>query len=244
MATYVKLNGTEGNQFGRKFYNVTLKFHELEDFMSVFKDVQRNLDRQKVIDISKYVLKGLREDNMSFLTSITSTCRGDILYNSQKEEVSIDLESVLSVNDGQHRYKGIQRAITILERELKQEEDKRKKFLISRKLEALKNMQIPVVIFAGITENMERQLFHDLNQLAKRPTKSVAMKYNQTNLYSILAKHLATENEYFVKYGVDMDKTRLSELNSNMFLLTTVTNSIAFLLNGTDKNDPEVLNED
>lgn len=244
MATYVKLNGTEGNQFGRKFYNVTLKFHELQEFLGVFKEVQRNIDRDKVISISKYVLKGLREDNMSFLTSITTTCRGDILYNHQKEEVSIDIESVLSVNDGQHRYKGIMRAISILERELKQEQDKRKKFLISRKLETLKNMQIPVVIFAGISEDMERQLFHDLNQLAKRPTKSVALKYNQTNLYTKIAKDLALNNEYFTKYGVEMEKTRLTDINPNTFLLSILTNSISYMLTGTDKNDPDVLNEE
>jgi DNA sulfur modification protein DndB len=245
MATYVKLSGTEGTQFGRKFYNITLKFHELQEFLAVFKEVQRNIDREKVISISKYVLKGLREDNMSFLTSITTTCRGDILYNHQKEEVSIDIESILSVNDGQHRFKGIVRAISVLEKELKAEEDKRKKFLISRKLEALKNMQIPVVIFAGITEDMERQLFHDLNQLAKRPTRSVSLKFNQTNLYTRVAKYLATNNEYFTKYGVEMEKTRLTDANPNTFLLSILTNSVSYLLTGTDKSaSDDVLNEE
>lgn len=244
MATYIKLNGTEGIQFGRKFYNVTLKFHELQDFLAVFKEVQRNIDREKVVSISKYILKGLREDNMSFLTSITTTCRGDILFNHQKEEVNIDIESILSVNDGQHRFKGIVRAISVLEKELKTEEDKRKKFLISRKLESLKNMQIPIVIFAGITEDMERQLFHDLNQLAKRPTKSVALKYNQTNLYTKIAKYLALHNEYFIKYGVEMEKTRLMDANPNTFLLSILTSAISYLLTGTDKNDQEVLTEE
>ena len=161
--TYIKLNGTEGMQFGRKFYNITLKFHELAEFLDVFKEVQRNIDRDKVNSIADYTLKGLKENNTSFITSLTTTCRGDILYNHSKEEINIDVNSILSVNDGQHRFKGILKAITILEKQIKQESDKNKKFLLSRKLESLKNMEIPVVIFAGITEDMERQLFHDLN---------------------------------------------------------------------------------
>lgn len=244
MTTYVKLNGTEGIQFGRKFYNVTLKFHELQNFLSVFKEVQRNIDKVKVVALSEYILRGLRENNMSFLTSITTTCRGDILYNHIKEEINIDVESILSVNDGQHRYKGIVRALTILERELRAEKDKNKKFLINRKLETLKNMEIPIVIFAGITEDMERQLFHDLNNLAKRPTKSVSLKFDQTNLYTRLAKYLASNNFYFTKYGVEMEKTSLSKINSNTFLLTTITNAVSFLLSGTDKNNHDILNEE
>jgi DNA sulfur modification protein DndB len=105
-------------------------------------------------------------------------------------------------------------------------------------------MQIPVVIFAGITEDMERQLFHDLNNLAKRPTKSVSLKFDQSNYYTRLAKELSADNEYLEKYGVEMEKASLSHVNPNTFLLTTITNGIAFLLTGTDKTNPEILNED
>ncbi|MGE6753635.1 DNA sulfur modification protein DndB [Rossellomorea sp. NPDC071047] len=243
-ATFVKLNGTEGMQFGRKFYNITLKFHELADFLNVFKDVQRNIDRNKVNSLAEYTLKGLKDKNTSFITSLTTTCRGDILYNHSKEEINIDVNSVLSVNDGQHRFKGILKAIAILEKQIKQEKDKNKKFLLSRKLEGLKNMEIPVVIYAGINEDMERQLFHDLNNLAKKPTKSTSLKFDQTNYYTKVAKYLAENNNFFISYGVETNKASLSKKNPNLFLLTGLTNSVSLLLTGSDKHNHDLLNEE
>ncbi|MDF2012306.1 DNA sulfur modification protein DndB [Priestia megaterium] len=229
---YFKLNGTEGMQFGKKFYNVTFRFHELENFFDVFQDVQRKMDSKKVQSICEYVLNGLKEDNASFLTSLTTTCRGDILYNHAKEEIHIALNSSLSVNDGQHRYRGIRKAISMLEKERAEEKDSNKKIMLTRDLEDLKNMQIPVVIFSGLDSDMEKQLFHDLNNLAKKPPKSISLKFDQNDLYTRLAKYIAKKNKFLVEFGVEMEKGSISLKNPNLFLLSTLKNSVTFLIDG------------
>ena len=70
------------------------------------------------------------------------------------------------------------------------------------------------------------------------------MKFDQTNYYTKVAKHLAMNNEYFINYGVEMDKASVSKINPNLFLLTGLTNSVSFLLTGSDKHNHDLLNED
>jgi DGQHR domain-containing protein len=102
-------------------------------------------------------------------------------------------------------------------------------------------MTISVVIFANIEEEYEQQLFHDLNLLAKRPNKSISLKFDHTNPYNFMAKELARENEYFILYGIDTEKTQLRESNPNLMLLSTLRNTISYIIAGTDNDKRNVL---
>ncbi|MBU8877949.1 DGQHR domain-containing protein [Bacillus sp. FJAT-29790] len=238
------ISGTKGKQFGKDVYTSLIKFKDLEEFLAVFPHVQRNVDKKRVNLISGYILKGLEDENMSFLTSLTVTCRGNMFFNDSKQMIAIDTTSRLSINDGQHRFEGVKKAISELRKEIKKTKAGEVKNALKRKLDYLNDMVLPIVIFANISENEEKQLFHDLNNLAKPPSKSVSLKFDQSNLYIRLAKEISLGNDYLVSYGIDMESDRLSDKNTNFALLSTIANSICFLLVGTEKQTEDFLTQE
>ncbi|KAA0549786.1 DGQHR domain-containing protein [Bacillus sp. BGMRC 2118] len=239
--TITTIPGTKGKQFGKDIYTSLIKFRDLETFLAVFQNVQRKVEKKRVNLIAGYVLKGLEDGNMSYLTSITATCRGNIFFNDTKQVIAIDTSSQLSVNDGQHRFEGIKKAMAELQKEIRKTKAGEGKELLKQKLSYLEEMTIPIVIFANISESEEMQLFHDLNNLAKQPSKSVNLRFNQSNLYVKLAKDISEENEYLVAYGVDMENNILSEKNPNFALLNTIANSICYLLLGKNQQNEAFL---
>ncbi|MCT4479137.1 DGQHR domain-containing protein [Peribacillus frigoritolerans] len=238
------ISGTKGKQFGKDIYTSLIKFRDLDKFLAVFPQVQRKVDRRRVNLLAGYVLKGLEEGNMSFLTSITATCRGDIFYNDTKQVIAIDTSSQLSINDGQHRFEGVRKAISEIKKEIRKTKAGESKEQLKEKMNLLEEMTLPIVIFANISESEEMQLFHDLNNLAKTPSKSVNLRFNQSNLYIRLAKEVSQENEFLSTYGVDMENDKLSDKNQNFALLNTISNSISYLLLGKNKQDDSFLTSD
>jgi hypothetical protein len=56
-----------------------------------------------------------------------------------------------------------------------------------------------------------------------------------------MAKELANENQYLIKYGVETEKTQLRENNSNLMLLSTLRNTISFMISGSDNDKNNAL---
>lgn len=225
---FATLSAIKGYQFGREIYSSVIKFKDLMDFLDVFPEVQRDINRAKILKIKRYVLSGINEESpMRFFSGITVTARGMIFYDDSRKKIAIDTRnSKLSVNDGQHRFYGIAEAIRDLNGKLnkaKSEEEKNDVILL---LNELKNMVIPLIIFNQLDEAKEAQLFHDLNNLAQRPSRSATIKLAQTDLLSHLAREISKSNKYLVHYGVEMDKMSIHQNNPRVVLLTTVYASI------------------
>lgn len=242
---YATLPAIKGEQFGREMYTSMLKFKDMMDFLEVFPEVQRNITNRKVIKIKNYVLSGLEDKSaLRFFSSITVTCRGGMFYDQSSYKVAINThDSKLSVNDGQHRYMGIVEAIRVLQGQINKSKDEEKKEYILLKLNELKNMVIPIVIYNHIDEVSEKQLFADLNNLATRPSRSATIKLSQTDLFSKMARELSEENRYLRHYGVEMDKMSIhSNKNGNTILLTTVYSMIKLIFGKSGKSAQTVNN--
>jgi DNA sulfur modification protein DndB len=243
---FATLSGIQGNQFGREIFSSVIKFKDLMEFMKVFPEVQRDVSNVKVRKIKTYILSGLEDNSlMRFFSAVTVTCRGHLFYSNDTQKVAIDtVNSKLSINDGQHRYFGISEAIRHLEGKVntaKTPEDRNDYYT---KLEELKEMVIPIVIFNQISEREEKQLFTDLNNLAQRPSRNATIKLAQTDIYSKLARELADNNVYLKKYGVEMDKASIQASNPNTILLTTVYAFIKQLFWLDYKANAEFINKD
>ncbi|SDN61992.1 DNA sulfur modification protein DndB [Bacillus sp. OK048] len=238
----ISFSGAAGNQFGKRIYTTMIPYKSIERFLVVFQDVQRNVNKARVKEIAEYVLKGVNKRNYCFLSAVTATCRGEIQYDDQSKAVTIDINSVLSINDGQHRIEGIKLALNNMRKQVKNAKSEEEKVSLKQKLEYLENMCIPVVIFESMDTEYEQQLFHDLNNLAKTPTKSTSLKFDNNDPYTTMAKELARENEYLVKYGVESEKTQLRENNTNLMLLSTLRNTISFMISGSDNDKNNTLN--
>ncbi|KEO83155.1 DNA sulfur modification protein DndB [Tumebacillus flagellatus] len=240
---FVSFSGATGTQFGRNIFITTIPFKAAERFLVVFEEVQRKINKKRAKSIANYILNGLHRDNYCFLSAVTATCRGYIKYEEATNQVSIDINSNLSINDGQHRVEGIKMALDIARKDAEKANGSRKNEALER-LSRLEEMCIPVVIFDNMSKAHEQQLFHDLNLLASKPTKSVSLKFDNTDLYNRMAKELAATNETLVTLGVDMEKTSLSEKREELMVLSTLRNTISYMIAGTDKDNNGVLNLD
>jgi DNA sulfur modification protein DndB len=244
--TFATITGIKGVQFGREIFSCTLKFKDLMDFLEVFPEVQRDVIKRRVSKIKTYVLSGLyKDDPMRFFSAITATSRGSIYYDENTHRIAINThESKLSLNDGQHRFYGISEAIRELQGRYNKAKDDNARQDVSKMLTDLKEMSIPLVIFNQIDEAKEKQLFHDLNNLSQRPSRSATIKLAQTDKFSQMARELALENRYFKYYGVEMDKMSIHKNNPNVVLLTTVYASLKNMFLTEYRNDFNFLNDD
>jgi len=221
---FATISGIRGMQFGKEIFATVLKFKDLRRFLEVFPNVQRNISKRKVAKIKTYTISGVENPKlMRFFPAITVTARGDVFYDRSANRIAIDTNnSNLSVNDGQHRFYGIDGAILELKVRSNKAKDNATKEKIDRYLEELENMVIPMTIFNNLTEEEEMQLFYDSNNLASRPSRSATIKLSQTDYIAKMAREIAEENTYLKRYGVETDKMSIQRNNPNTVLLTTV----------------------
>ncbi|MER2121016.1 MAG: DNA sulfur modification protein DndB [Solibacillus sp.] len=237
----ISFKGSKGSQFGRDTYTTMMPFNKLESFFKVFPEVQRKLSKPRVKSISKYILDGLEKKRMTFLSAITVTCKEKIDYNEEESTIDVDISTIFSVNDGQHRSEAIKLALETLKSKINESENPNEKENLKTKLEILENMTIPVVIFTGIDQKGEQQLFHDLNLLAGKPNKSIALNFDSSDLYSTLAKDLASQNEKLITLGVETEKTQIRG-NNKIMVLSTLRNMLCYIITGSNKDKEGKLN--
>jgi DNA sulfur modification protein DndB len=244
---YAQISGVKGTQFNKDVYSAMLKFKDLARFLEVFPKIQRSMNKANVKSIKRYVLSGVESNNpqdyMRFFNSITVTSRGTIMYDDDKRTILIDTNNPLSINDGQHRTEGIKEAIEELKIMISKAEDMSELRELENQLKSLEEMTIPLVIFNGLDEKQESQLFFDLNNLSRKPSKSANIRLSQTDLYAVMSKEIAEENKYFTHYGVETDKQSIFKSNPNTFLLTTIYNCLKELLNSNILLDRNFLKE-
>lgn len=238
----ISFKGSKGSQFGRDTYVTMIPFNKLESFFKVFPEVQRKLSKPRVKSISKYILDGLDKKRLTFLSAITVTCKDEIEYNDEESTIDVDISTVFSINDGQHRSEAIKLAISTLGNDIEVSNNENEKEKLREKLQFLENMTIPVVIFTGIDQKGEQQLFHDLNLLAGKPNKSIALNFDSSDLYSTLAKELAKNNEHLVRMRVETEKTQIRGNNNQIMVLSTLRNMLCFIITGANKDKEGILN--
>lgn len=245
LSMFATLSAIKGKQFGRDVYSSVLKFKDLDKFLSVFPDVQREVNQRKVSALKKYILSGLESENinMRFFSAVTVTCRGVIFYDEINNRMAINTnECKLSINDGQHRFEAINKTLEQLEKDFIKSKNRGKTQRIKKQIDTLKDMVIPVVIFDGLSEKEEKQLFHDLNNLAQRPSRNTNIRLNQIDLFSRISRELAEENKYLRYYGVEMDKMSVQKGNKNTFTLSAIYEASKEILG--HRHNSEVLTEE
>ncbi|MCG7344780.1 DNA sulfur modification protein DndB [Sporosarcina sp. ACRSL] len=232
----ISFKGSKGRQFGRDTYVTMIPFNNLENFFKVFPEVQRKLNKARVKSIAKYILDGIDKKRLTFLSAITVTCKNEIQYNEDESTIDVDISTVFSINDGQHRYEGIKLAIENLQDKIQKSTNNNEIEILKQKLNTLGNMTIPVVIFTGIDQKGEQQLFHDLNLLAGKPNKSIALNFDSSDQYSKLAKDLAKNNEQLLRLEVETEKTQIRGNKGKLMVLSTLRNMLCYIITGANKD--------
>lgn len=184
---------------------------------------QRTLNRSRVPEIARYILKNPTNYTFSAITaSIDANVRFDPIGASAEGKrvglLHIPMTARFVVNDGQHRRAAIEVA-------LKENPD-------------FADESIAVVFFLDIGLERCQQMFADLNRHAIRPSKSIGVLYDHRDDVAKLVKLVVLKSPVF-QGVVDMERSTLSPGSRKLFTLSAIYTATTELL--ADES-PETLN--
>lgn len=245
-----------GIQFGHQFYQCLMDFSQMGNFFRIFGDVQRSEDQRHAKRISEYVLDILERGTIGIVPTITVNARGPVRYDSSERKLYMDYKTVLSVNDGQHRFLAVTRAIEFLRGQIERMENldvkKAKKTLdeiaiqievYREQLQELENMSMSLFILDNLTEEEERQIFTDINKNSKKVNKSKALMYDYRDPYAKVAHEVVDQWEVPEFIEVMSDQDKLGEHDTEFILFSTVVKMVKSLTGKRDISDVTVADD-
>lgn len=185
---------------------------------------QRVLNTKRLPSIVNYIINNPTEYVFS---SLTASIAGKHSFKSNSKNqllkdvgiLSIDMESKLIINDGQHRRAAIEEAIKLNPH--------------------LKDEDISIVLFVDENLTKYQQMFSDLNQHAVNVSNSIGILYDHRNADALLTKSII-ENNLNLKKFTDMSNSSLAQKTSKLFTLSNFHNANMELIKGYDYNDKKI----
>ena len=160
---------------------------------------QRRINELRIPEIKKYILEN--RDTYVF-SALSASIDGEFEFkpydNGDIGELSVGMDAVYLINDGQHRKAAILAAI---------KED-----------ESLKKETISIVFFKDIGLERSQQMFTDLNKYAVKPSNSLATLYDSRDEVAMITKKVIDSVDFFKRY-TDKEKDNLGKNSSKLFSL-------------------------
>ncbi len=216
-----------GVQAGREFYvsmchlRLLPKLFEFEAAdLGPEHRAQRQLNRQRVPEIARYIVENPKDYVFS---AITASVDGDLDFQPDTQDADvgrlrIPMESRFVINDGQHRRAAVEAA-------LKERPD-------------LGSESISVVLFHDRGLARCQQMFADLNRYAIRPSPSLSVLYDGRDPKARLSK-LIVDQLPEIRDLVDLERSSLSRGSKQLFTLSALTNATSALLDNRGPGDDE-----
>lgn len=182
----IVLNGVRGMQFGKEVISVQCTVNDVLKFLEIDRDVQRDVDTNKVASIRKYIQYGLDGNNIYFSPLIFSARnRGN--FNENKNKFILDMDESLIILDGQHRIKAFEELKNMLEViKNKDEEDT----TLYKKHKDILNFPLSIQIYRNLNLQQERQLFTDINTKSSAVSNTLLIMYKEEDLHGNLVKEI------------------------------------------------------
>jgi DNA sulfur modification protein DndB len=187
---------------------------------------QRILNKSRIPDIARYILRNPKAYTFSALTaSIDGDVRFEPLGPDETERslgrLRIPMKARFVINDGQHRRAGIEAAL--------------------RENPDLGDETIAVVFFLDVGLKRCQQMFADLNRYAIRPTTSLSVLYDHRDKYADLAKTLLQRVPIFTDL-TETERSTISNRSIKLFTLSGIYHATQTLLAGLGQEpNPENL---
>ncbi len=183
---------------------------------------QRTLNKARVPDIARYIVRNRKDYVFSALTAsidaeVGFEPLGDGAESTRLGVLHIPMEARFIINDGQHRRAAIEAAL--------------------RENPELADETIAVVFFLDIGLERCQQMFADLNRYAIRPSRSLGVLYDHRDDLAALTKLVVFRSPFF-RDIVEMERSTLSLRSRKLFTLSALYHATSALL---DKVDPENL---
>lgn len=230
------LKGVRGYQFNKEIISVQCTVSDILRFLSVDKNVQRELDTNKVASISKYIQYGLAGNDIYFSPLIFSS-RKFGSYNEKNREFILNMNETLTILDGQHRIKGFELFIKRLENYMSRNPNDKD---IIQDHNTILNFPISIQIYRHLNLTEERQLFTDINTKASPVSNTLLIMYKEDDLYGQLVKdiifnHPTISSDMF-EYRAKTTKSKLMTA-ATLYTVSKILNEGSYIRNNQFKID-------
>jgi DNA sulfur modification protein DndB len=168
---------------------------------------QRKLNPTRVKAIAKYILTTYR-DGTTFFPPICINVQPPPTYKDGYLFLPYH-STTLRLTDGQHRCFGIHKAF----QELQLQQPQNVRFLAQ--------LEIGVLLYAGLSLEEERQAFRDQNLLVQRPSVSLSYYFDQKSPAVFIAKALIERVSHFNE-NVETIENSLGRHNPKLMTLSTL----------------------
>lgn len=222
-----ELSAVRGVQAGRQYYtvmcplNVAVQLLKYSD-SSLPPEVraQRVLNKQRIPEMKDYILNN--KESYVF-SALTASVDGDIEFERSPENdrigtLKISMDSIIIINDGQHRQAAIAQALDANP--------------------TLRKEDISIVIFHDQGLKRSQQMFTDLNRHAVRPTKSLNILFDNRDSFSILIKECIEKIPMF-RGSVEMEKSTISNRSKALFTLSGIYHASQDLIKSKEWTDEQ-----
>jgi DNA sulfur modification protein DndB len=167
---------------------------------------QRSLNKTRIPEIARYILRHSRTYTFSALTaSIDGEVRFESLGDQDTERsighLHIPMKARFVINDGQHRRAAIEAAL--------------------RENPDLGDETIAVVFFMDVGLKRCQQMFADLNRYAIRPTTSLSILYDSRDADAQIAKDLLQKVSVFTDL-IETERSTISNRSIKLFTLSGI----------------------
>lgn len=193
-------------------------FDEDEAELSAELRAQRTLNKNRIPEISSYILEN--RDNYSF-SAITASIDAEVEFEafgddsdaSQVGMLHVPMDAKFIINDGQHRRAAIEAAL--------------------KENPELGDESIAVVFYIDHGLQRCQQMFADLNRYAVRPSKSLGLLFDHRDESAQLARLIVLKSPFF-KDLVEMERSTLSARSRKLFTLSAIHSATIALIRGLD----------
>jgi len=215
----------KGVQAGKEYYisMVPLKllsrlFPADEEIVPPEYRAQRRINDARIPEIKQYIL-----DNRStyVFSALSASIDGDFHFQATGDDVgvlSVDMESIFLINDGQHRKAAIEAAM---------QEDP-----------TLENETISIVFFEDAGLERSQQMFTDLNKHAVKTSNSLATLYDARDEIAVATKNIINAIPFFKRY-TDKERDILGKNSSSLFTLNMMYKANQKILHGDDCSEED-----
>lgn len=225
------IQGATYNQFGKELLTTQMAFSALEAMFEIDHEVQRHLDPRRRAEIRAFIITSLEKDKHFYFSPLIFSSRKGI----QEVAGGFELEpgNKIYILDGQHRISALSSAISTLKTQ-KETAEETSDYEEAKKqqsyIDYLSSYPIAMQVYLDLDQQMERQLFTDLNTERREAHTGLVMQYDRRDEYVELTRNVAKQlrNELDIEFKA----SRLTSQNSAVTSLATMRKCLIAMFEG------------
>jgi DNA sulfur modification protein DndB len=234
----IVLKAVDGMQFNHRVISVQCSVNDVLKFLEIDREVQRDIETDRVALISKYIQYGL-EGNDIYFSPLIFSARGRGEFDPVHGEYYLNMSQRLVILDGQHRIKAFELLKNRLEAMIESTPNDTK---LTAVYHTLINFPITIQIFLDLDQNKERQLFTDVNTKSSAVNNTLLVMYKIDDLYGELVREVVqshpTINPDEFECRAKTTRTKLATA-ATIYLVANALNEGSFHRKQNNKINPE-----